>query len=72
MPKQLQEEWMKVCFEELESLCKWQVFEMTDLPQGHRAIKNRWVFNIKTNSRKKARLVAEGFSQVKGTDYNEV
>ena len=49
MPNKLQEEWKKPCLEELESLRKQQVFELTDLPHGHKAIKNRWVFDIKTD-----------------------
>ena len=35
-------------------------------------IKNHWVFNVKTDGRKKARLVGKGFSQVKGMDYNQI
>jgi len=72
MPNKLQEEWKKACLEELESLRKWQVFELTDLPHGRKVIKNRWVFDIKSDGRKKARLVAKGFSQVEGIDYDEV
>jgi len=72
MPNKLQEEWKKACLEELESLRKRQVFELTELPHGCKAIKNRWVFNIKTDGWKKARLVAKGFFQVEGIDYNEV
>jgi len=72
MPNKLQEEWKKACLEELESLRKRQVFEMTNLPQGRKAIKNRWVFDIKSDGRKRARLVAKGFSQVEGIDYDEV
>jgi len=72
MPSELQKEWKKACHEKLESLCKWHVFELTELPHGCKAIKNRWVFNVKTDSRKKARLVAKGFSQVEGIDYDEV
>jgi hypothetical protein len=72
MPNKLQEEWKKACLEELESLRKRQVFELTDLPHGRKVIKNRWVFNIKTDGQKKARFVAKGFSQVKGIDYDEI
>ena len=32
----------------------------------------RWVFDVKTDSRYKARLVAQGFSQVEGIDFNEL
>jgi hypothetical protein len=72
MPNTLQEEWKKACLEELESLQKQQVFELTELSHGRKAIKNRWVFNIKTDGWKKARLVAKGFSQIEGIDYDEI
>ena len=51
MPNKLQEEWKKACLKELESLRKRQVFELTELPHGRKAIKNRWVFDIKTRVR---------------------
>ena len=72
LPTREQEEWKNACCEELESLRTWKVFELTDLPKGKKVIKNRWVFNIKQDSRKKARLIAKGFSQVEGIDFNEI
>ena len=32
----------------------------------------RWVFDVKTDGRYKARLVAQGFSQVEGVNFNEL
>ena len=49
-----------------------KVFELTDLPKGRKVIKNSWVFDIKQDSQKKACLVAKGFSQVEGIDFNEI
>ncbi len=49
MLSELQKEWKKACNEELESLRKRYVFELTELPHGRKAIKNRWVFNVKTD-----------------------
>ena len=48
MLSELQKEWKNACAEELESLRKRQVFELTELPLGHKAIRNRWVFDVKT------------------------
>jgi hypothetical protein len=58
---------------ELEALKEHDVFgPLVDLPPGHKAIDNHWVHDIKCDSRLKACLVAKGFSQVEGMDYNQV
>jgi hypothetical protein len=43
LPADQQKEWRQAQFEELEALNKQKVYELTDLPPGHKAIKNRWV-----------------------------
>ena len=48
------------------------VFEVTDLPPGCKAVKCRWVSNVKSDGHYQARLVAKGFSQVEGVDYNKL
>lgn len=72
LPEAQRKEWKTACREELEALRKRKVFELVDLPKGRKVIKNRWVFDQKTDGRKKARLVAKGFSQIEGTDFNEI
>jgi len=72
LPAAKQKEWKDACHEELESLRKRNVYELVKLPPGRKAIKNRWVFAIKSDGRKRARLVAKGFSQVEGLDYDEI
>ncbi|KAF7761980.1 hypothetical protein Agabi119p4_9972 [Agaricus bisporus var. burnettii] len=64
--------WLDACLEELKALKKCGVYELVDLPKGRRAIKNCWVFNQKGDGRLQARLVANGFSQVKGIDFDEL
>jgi hypothetical protein len=49
-----------------------KVFELVELPKGAKPIKNRWVFAIKSDGRKKARLIAKGFSQREGIDFDEI
>ena len=71
-PEAAQKEWKAACYEELESLDKREVFELTDLPKGHKTIGCRWVFDIKGDSRKKAILVTQGFSQVEGVGFNKL
>jgi Reverse transcriptase (RNA-dependent DNA polymerase) len=42
------------------------------LPKGRTTIGCIWVFDVKSDGCKKARLVAQGFSQVEGIDFNEL
>ena len=63
---------MAACRDELEALCKHKVYELVDRPKGHKVTKNRWVFDVKTDSRKKARLATKGYSQIEGLDYDQV
>jgi len=66
------EEWRAACQREIEILTKRHVFDMVVRPRGCRVIKNRWVFDVKPDGRKRARLVAKGFSQVEGKDFNQI
>ena len=72
IPQDDQKAWIDACMEELRALKKRDVYSIVDLPQGRKAIKNRWVFNIKSDGRKRARLVAKGFSQIEGIDFDEL
>lgn len=72
MPNNLKMEWLEACLSEIKSLEERHVFEYCELPKGRKAIANRWVFDIKSDGRKKARLVIKGFSQIEGIDYNEI
>ena len=56
----------------MEALRRRNIYELVQRPRGRKVIKNRWVFDVKTDGWKKARLVAKGFSQVEGLDYNQV
>src|SRR5258705_2376547 len=67
---------MEVAKEALSSIEQNGVFELADLPVGRRAISSKWVFKAKLDfngeiHRYKARLVARGFSQRYGQDYDE-
>jgi hypothetical protein len=69
-------EWLQAIKDELTQLQGLDTWELSKLPPGKKAIGSRWVFNVKLTStglidRYKARLVAQGFSQVPGDDYLE-
>ena len=62
--------------EELDTLHKNHTWDMVDLPPGQSVVGCRWVYKIKTRvdgsvERYKARLIAKGFTQEYGIDYEE-
>ena len=62
--------------EELDALHKTRTLDLVDLPSGKSVIGCKWVYKIKTRSdgtvdRYKAPLVARGFTQEYGIDYEE-
>ena len=68
----LREQWRLACQEELEALCKHKVYELANLPPGHKAVKNCWIFMTKSDGHKKARLIAKGFLQIEGINFNQI
>lgn len=70
------EHWRKAMEEEMASLKENATWSLEPLPPDRKPITNRWVYRIKRKAdgkidRYKARLVARGFSQQEGVDYNE-
>jgi len=72
LPQDSLMEWKAACERELKALNKRNVFELVPRPKRRKVIKNRWVFDVKDDGRKRARLVAKGFSQVEGLDFDQV
>jgi len=71
-----EESWAKAMKEELSQFEKNEVWNLVSKPQGHSIIGTRWVFRNKLNKegkviRNKARLVAEGYNQQEGNEYDE-
>ncbi|GJV22603.1 ribonuclease H-like domain-containing protein [Tanacetum coccineum] len=63
--------------DELLQLKLQKVWTLVDLPNGKRAIGTKWVYRNKKDERgivikNKARLVAQGYTQEEGIDYDEV
>ncbi|GJZ75849.1 copia protein [Tanacetum coccineum] len=63
--------------EELLQFKLQKVWTLVHLPNGKRAIRTKWVFRNKKDDRgivirNKARLVAQGYTQEEGIDYDEV
>lgn len=61
---------------EMASLRENHVWDLVKLPAGKKTVGSKWVYKVKTGAdgsvqRYKARLVAQGFTQQYGTDFDE-
>ncbi|XP_070035895.1 uncharacterized mitochondrial protein AtMg00820-like [Nicotiana tomentosiformis] len=68
--------WISAMKEELDQFERNKVWELVPKPQNSSVVGTKWVFRNKLNEsgqviRNKARLVAQGYSQHKGIDYDE-
>src|SRR5919205_3750316 len=62
--------------DELNNFIRNQVWELVERPKKHNVIGTKWVFRNKEDeygvvTRNKARLVAQGYTQVEGLDFGE-
>ncbi|GJX80443.1 putative ribonuclease H-like domain-containing protein [Tanacetum coccineum] len=69
--------WIEAMHKELLQFKLQKVWTLVDLPKGKRAIGTKWVYRNKKDERgivvrNKARLVAQGYTQEEGIDYDEV
>lgn len=72
----MSEDWRNVITEEFTALQKQGTWELVPSPENRNVIGSKWVYKIKRDpkgkvSRYKARLVAQGYSQEQGLDYEE-
>ena len=70
------ERWLEAMLDELTLLSEHGVFELCELPPGHKPVAGKWVLKIKRGAqgeieRFKARYFAKGFTQVHGVDFFE-
>ena len=68
--------WYEPMKREMESLYENEVRDLVEPPKGRKIVGSKWVFKEKmgadgTTEHYKARLVAQGFSQKRGLDYDE-
>ncbi|GJR54202.1 putative ribonuclease H-like domain-containing protein [Tanacetum coccineum] len=71
------ESWVEAMQEELLQFKIQKVWTLVDLPYGKKAIGTKWVYRNKKDERgivvrNKARLVAQGYKQEEGIDYDDV
>jgi hypothetical protein len=70
------QEWLQAMLNELDNLTSKGTYELVNLPQGAKLVGSKWTYRAKTNEngdvvKYKARLVAQGFSQIQGLHYDE-
>ena len=70
-------EWASSMADEMMSLIDNKVFDIVRKPSNRKIVSCRWVYALKRNGsgdvyRFKSRLVAKGYSQTQGIDYDEV
>lgn len=68
--------WSQAIQEEMEALQKNNTWDLVSLPKGKKSVGSKWVFSIKYKAdgsikRYKAKLVAKGYTQTYGIDYQE-
>ena len=70
------EQWEAAMQKEMDSIYTNDVWDLVELPANRTLVGNKWVFKKKTKAdgsieQYKARLVAQGFSQKQGLDYDK-
>ncbi|KAK1609635.1 hypothetical protein QYE76_033308 [Lolium multiflorum] len=68
--------WQETMKSEMGSMYDNKVWTLVDLPDSRKAVENKWIFKRKTDADGnitvyKARLIAKGFRQIQGVDYDE-
>nr|GFA36694.1 retrovirus-related Pol polyprotein from transposon TNT 1-94 [Tanacetum cinerariifolium] len=69
-------DWASAMQEELDQFARLKVWRLVPRPEGKSVIKTKWIFKNKKDEislviQNKARLVAVGYSQQEGIDYDE-
>nr|GEZ33242.1 hypothetical protein [Tanacetum cinerariifolium] len=69
-------DWVSAMQEELDQFTRLKVWRLVPRPEGKFVIKPKWIFKNKKDEsslviRNKARLIAVGYSQQEGIDYDE-
>nr|GFA88155.1 ribonuclease H-like domain, reverse transcriptase, RNA-dependent DNA polymerase [Tanacetum cinerariifolium] len=73
----IDQKWIEAMKVKLDSMNRNNTWELTTLPKGHKAIGLKWVFKTKKDANEniikhKERLVAKGYIQEHGIDFEEV
>ena len=64
--------WLQAMNSEMQSMYDNQVWNLVYPPEGAKVIGCKWIHKIKHDMTFKSRLVAKGFKQTHGIDYDEI
>ena len=72
----LDEYWVKAMQEELEQFVRNDVWSLVSRPENTNVIRTKWIFKNKSDAsgnitRNKVRLVAQGYTQIEGIDFDD-
>jgi hypothetical protein len=70
------QQWCEAMKQEISTLEQNQTWSLVSLPSEKKPVDSRWIYKLKYKSdgsieRYKARLVAQGYTQIEGLDYTE-
>ena len=71
MNSEYADEWIEACQCEMDALAYLEVWCLELLPEGRKAVKSKWVFKKEADGHFRAHLVAKGFTQIEGVDFDE-
>jgi hypothetical protein len=69
-------QWEAACEDEIQAFQHLGVYKVVPRPKDRKVVGSKWVFKVKTGPdgeiiKHKARVVAQGFTQIEGIDYDE-
>ena len=67
----LKNKWQEVTRDKYNSLTEMGTRILVSPPKHRNVIKCKWVFTVKADGRYKAQVIAKGFTQEHGIDYEE-
>ena len=70
-------EWLATCKEKMQTWKDLDVYDIIPQLKGHKVIGSKWVFRVKqgpdsTIQKHKAHIVTQGFTQIKGVDFDQM
>jgi transposase InsO family protein len=66
------EQWLAAIKDEINQINKLDAWTLCEVPDNQKLVGSRWVFKKKDDGRYRARLVAKGYTQIEGLDYDQV